>query len=269
MYISTFVRNMVNSLSPTEQKIYSTLYPKRIITTKDVREILKDSHKSADYLTNLREKGYIQKIKKGVYAIVPPNMIGEKDYFPDKFLIAAHLKNKYYLSHHSALELHGIAESVFNTVYITIPNYTPSFTYKGITYKLVSTQHFFGMEQITYNSIIITISDIEKTILDCIRNIHYAGGIEEIVKSISGIPSLNYNKILEYLNRFNGQVLYHKIGFILESINTLSLPKKFFNDLQAHIGKKVYYFDKNKTSTYNKKWKIMVPTKYRELTRIV
>jgi len=259
---------MVNSLSPTEQKIYSTLYPKRIIITNDVRKILKDSHKSADYLTNLREKGYIQKIKQGVYAIVPPNLIGEKDYLPDKFLIAAHLKNTYYLSHHSALELHGIAESVFNTVYITLPNYTPSFEYKGINYHFVSTKHFFGMEQISYNSITIAISDLEKTVLDCIRNIHYTGGIEEIVKSISGIPSLNHYKILEYLKQFNEQVLYHKTGFILESMKELLLPKKFFNDLQKHIGKKVYYFDKNKTSSYNKKWNVMVPIKFKELTRI-
>ena len=262
------MRKKVISLSPTEQKIYSTLYPKRIIITNDVKKILKDSHKSADYLTNLREKGYIQKIKQGVYAVVPPNLIGEKDYLPDKFLIAAHLKNKYYLSHHSALELHGIAESMFNTVYITLPNYASSFEYKGICYNFVSTKHFFGTEQILYNSVTVSISDLEKTVLDCIRNIRYAGGIEEIVKSISGIPSLNHYKILEYLKQFNEQVLYHKTGFILESIKELLLPKKFFNDVQKHIGKKVYYFDKNKNSTYNKKWKVMVPIKFRELTRI-
>ena len=86
---------MVKTLSPTEQKIYSSLYQKRIITTEDVVKILKDSHKSADYITNLREKGFLQKIKQGVYAIIPPNMIGNDDYLPDKFLIAAHLKKNY------------------------------------------------------------------------------------------------------------------------------------------------------------------------------
>jgi len=269
MYISTIMRKLVMSLSPTEQKIYSKLYQKRMIKTSDVVKILGNLHKSADYLTNLREKGYIQKIKKGVYAIVPPNMIGEKDYLPDKFLIASHLKDKYYISHHSALELHGIAESVFNMVYITLPDYASSFEHKGIKYNFVSTKYFFGMEQMIYKSVTITLSDLEKTVLDCIRNIHFAGGIEEMVKSISGVPSLNYNKILEYLKQFNEQILYHKTGFILESMIDLSLPKKFFNELQKHIGEKVYYIDKNKKSIYDKKWKVMVPSNFRELKKIV
>lgn len=262
------MRKVVNTLSPTEQKLYSTLYQKRIITTEDVVKILKELHKSADYITNLREKGFLQKIKQGVYAIVPPNMIGNDTYLPDKFLIAAHLKKKYYISHHSALELHGLAESLFNKVYITLLNYSQSFEYKGITYTFVSTKHFFGIERIAYKSVNISISDLEKTVLDCIRNIHFTGGLEELVKSISGIPSLNYEKILDYLEQFNEQILYHKTGFLLECVKDLSPPKKFLNTLKEHIGKKVYYLDKEKTSAYNKKWNIMVPKNFLELTKI-
>ena len=259
---------MVSTLSPTEQKIYSILYQKRIITTEDVVKILNDSHKSADYITNLREKGFIKKIKQGLYAIVPPNLIGSKKYLIDKFLIAAHLKNKYYISHHSALELHGLAESAFNTVYITLPNYSQPFHYQGITYNFVSTKYFFGIETIIYSSVKIALSDLEKTLVDCIRNIPYSGGLEELAKSLTGIPSLKYDKMLNYLHQFNNQILYHKIGFLFESLEEFSPPKQFLQTIRKKVGRKVYYLDKGKTSIYNKKWNIMVPKNFEELTKV-
>ena len=268
MYISSNVRKMVMSLSPTEQKIYSKLYPKRVINTKDVAQILGDLHKSADYITNLREKGFLQKIRQGVYTIVPPDMIGKK-YLPDKFLVAGNLKEEYYISHHSALELHGLAESIFNKVYITIRNYSRPLQYCDITYEFVSTKYFFGIDELKYKSTRLKVSDVEKTVLDCIRKIKYAGGLDELAKSFLGIPTLNYKKLLDYLKRFDETALYHKTGFILESLDELSPPKDFLNKIKKKVSKKVYYLDRDKASKFNRKWNLMIPKNFEELTRLV
>jgi predicted transcriptional regulator of viral defense system len=262
------VGKMVISLSPTEQKIYSELYPKRVIKTSDVFKILGDSHKSADYITNLRLKGFLQKIKQGVYVIVPPDMI-EKKFIADKFLVAGKLKDEYYISHHSALELHGVAESVFNKVYITIKNYGQSLQYQNIKYDFVSTKYFFGIDEKRYKSTNLFVSDIEKTILDCIRRIKYSGGLEELIKSISSIPSINYDKLWVYLKKFDEGILYHKTGFIFESLEMHSVPIDFMNRIKKNISKKVYYLDKNKASTLNSKWRLMVPKNFVEMIRIV
>jgi len=269
MYISTNVVKMAISLSPTEQKIYSKLYPKRVINTKNVIQILGDPHKSADYITNLRRKGFLQKIRQGVYAIVPPDMIGKK-YFPDKFLIAGNIKRDYCISYHSALELHGLAESIFNTVYITLRDYLQTLEYQGITYDFVSTKYFFGINEIYYKSTKLKVSNIEKTVLDCIRRIEYAGGLEELSKSLSSVPSFNYSKLWDYLKKFDEGILYHKTGFIFESLTEdISPPKDFLNKNNKKIGKKVYYLDKNKTCMLNKRWNLMIPKNFEEMTRIV
>ena len=268
MYISTNMGKMEISLSPTEQKIYSRLYPKRVITTENVVQILGDLHKSADYITNLRRKGFFQKIRRGVYAIVPPDMIGKK-YYPDKFLIASNIKKDYYLSYHSALELHGLAESVFNTVYISLRDYLQPFEYQDITYDFVSTKYFFGMDEIYYKSTKVMVSDIEKTVLDCIRRIEYAGGLEELWKSMSSIPSFNYDKVWDYLKKFNEGILYHKTGFLFESLpEELTPPNDFVHTLNKKLGKKVYYLDKEKPSVLNKRWRLMVPTNFEEMIQI-
>jgi predicted transcriptional regulator of viral defense system len=83
----------------------------------------------------------------------------------------------------------------------------------------------FGIEQIQRGPLKINVSDRERTVLDCIRNIEYAGGIEELTKSISAFPGLNYKKLLEYLDLFKEKSMYHRTGFILDSL-TLNFSKE-------------------------------------------
>lgn len=253
----------VESLSPTEQKVYSQLYSQRVINTEDVIEILDDSHKSADYITNLREKGYLQKIRKGVYAIVPPNLVG-KGFNPDKFLVARKFKDEYYLSYHSALELHGVAQSIYNTVWITTKRQSSSFNYQSVEYSFLTTKFYFGISKIDHQGVSINVSDREKTFLDCVRRTKYAGGLEELLKSLDSFPSLDWDSFLTYLKKFDEFSLYQKTGFILGNIS-LRVPEKVLRKLENQVGDKTYYLDREKDSYYVNKWNLMVPKNFKEL----
>lgn len=255
----------LKALSPTEQIVYSELYPERIVSTESVKEILGDSHKSVDYITNLREKGYFQKIRKGLYQIVPPNLVG-KEIKPDKFLVGSKVREDYYFSYHSALELHGLAQSTYNTVWITTKEQVSPFSYQAINYKFVTTKHFFGFTEINYKGVKIKVSDREKTFLDCVRRIKYAGGLEELMKSLNNVPSLNWDKFVGYLKKFNEKALCQKSGFILEKLD-MRVPDKVLNELKSKVGKKTYYLDKDKSSSFVKKWNLMIPKKFKELMR--
>jgi predicted transcriptional regulator of viral defense system len=46
------------------------------------------------------------RIKKKVYAVIPVEAAG-RAYTPNKYLVAAKLQPRSYLSYHTALELHG------------------------------------------------------------------------------------------------------------------------------------------------------------------
>lgn len=253
----------VESLSPTEQRIYSQLYSQRIITTKDVKGIVGAPHKSANYINNLRRKGYLQKIRKGLHAIVPPKLVGE-EFKPDKFLVASKLKDDYYLAYHSALELHGVAQSAYKTVWISCKNPSPSFSYQGIDYQFVTSKHDFGLTQMQRQNNSLRVSDREKTLLDCIRRPKYAGGWEELVKSIESFPSITSERLLGYLEKFSEQGLYQKTGFVLKNIE-LPIPEETIAKLQSHVGQRTYYIDKDKQSHYVSAWNLMVPDNWGEM----
>lgn len=263
--VTNQAKDGVKSLSPTEQKVYSGLYSKRVITTEDVKEVLGGAHKSADYITNLREKGYLQKIRRGVYVIKPPDMIGE-EYRPDKYPVASKLKEEYFLSYHTALELHGMAQSTYNEVWITVKKGARNFSYKDIDYRFTTTKHYFGIDSKDYQGSTLKVSDREKTLLDCIRRMGRAGGLEELVKSINNYPAVAWDKLLDYLERIDEKKLYQKTGFILEK-TALNPPKDVLEEIKNGVGKKTYYLQENRKSSYNKKWNLMVPENFEELVR--
>ncbi|MFW6041305.1 MAG: type IV toxin-antitoxin system AbiEi family antitoxin domain-containing protein [Thermoplasmatota archaeon] len=253
----------ISSLSPTEQKIYSELYSDRVVTTKDVKKILEKEKIAAEHITNLRKKGYFKKIRRGLYAISPPDMLDQDEIKPDKFLVASKIKDDYYLSHHSALEFHGLAQALHNRVYITSKTSGRSFTYSGIDYKIITTKHLFGFEKDHHLNSTIKVSDREKTILDCIRTPKYAGGWEELMKSLEMIPNINKKTLLRYLQKINEKSLYQKTGFVLENI-VLENFEDISDELLSKVGKRTYYLDKDKESYYVKRWNLMVPKRFKE-----
>ena len=251
----------ISSLSPTEQRIYSELYSQRVVNTKDVKETLEEEKMASEYITNLRKKGFFKKIRKGLYAISPPDMVNQDEIKPDKFLVANKIKDESYLSHHSALEFHGLAQSIYNRIYITSTTYGRSFAYSGIEYKIITTKHFFGVEKTSHLNSTIAVSDREKTILDCIRSPKYAGGWEELLKSLEKIPSIDKETLLIYLQKIDEKYLYQKTGFILDYIKNF---EEISDELLSKVGKRTYYIDKDKESYYVKRWNLMVPKRFKE-----
>lgn len=66
----------------------------------------------------------------------------------------------------------------------------------------------------------IQCSDLEKTIVDCLFNPDYAGGIVEIAKAIyQSKDKIKYDTVLDYVVRFKSQAVLKRLGFLLETLN--------------------------------------------------
>jgi len=66
----------------------------------------------------------------------------------------------------------------------------------------------------------IRISNIEKTIIDCLTFPQYCGGITEIAKGIWIVKDkLDYKTLINYVNRQNKNVVAKRLGYLLELLN--------------------------------------------------
>lgn len=143
-------------------------------------------------LKALTENGRIEKIKNGLYATVN-SLTG--DIFASRFEIASALFENACVAYHSALEFHGLGNQMFSEVQVfTEKRYNP-FMYNGLEYKFFSYTAKGGIMRLEQNAEIV-VTNLERTIVDCIDRIDLAGGLEELVTALNGITHLDEQALL-------------------------------------------------------------------------
>lgn len=254
-------------------KIYKDFYEQRVFSFGDIRKRYKKENTVGSLrimLHNGKINGYIGFIKRGLYYIIPQEFSNEK-YIVDKYLIASKLSPTGILAYHSALELLGVAQSIFNRVFILSGRKIAKFNFQKTTFIGVRGNCSFGQTIIIREGVPIHIADRERTLIDGIDRLKYIGGIEEYLKSIEVFPSVNFQRIIEYLKRYKKQSLYSKVGFILSLFEKKwSLPEDISKKLRLKIKKKVYYLTNvGSKGQLNKEWGLIVPSNLQELLTAV
>ena len=187
-------------------------------------------------LSDMTKRGLLMRIKEGLYYIIPYEQ-DPKTFMPDWHLLSQHLVGdaEYYIGYFSALQIHSLTTQPYLKEQIVVnKQIKPSILFvKEIPFQFIyhNEKHFFGNKKMwidSYNR--VQCSDLEKTIIDCLFKPDYAGGITEIIKAIYKIKDkLNYEKILEYIKRFDSQAVIKRLGFLLE---LLEIKNSFINELQ-------------------------------------
>ena len=243
-------------------KIYKQFKDKQIITLKEIKKQFPEiNHKAA--VKNLLKTGYLQLIKKRIYLNTEFQSV-------DKFLLAKKVVPDGIIGYHSALELHGFAQSSYNTVHIITdkPYNVKPFTAYTIDYKSVKQDTSFGKTNIVRSSEEVSVTDIEKTLIDCIDKLKYAGGFEEYFKSISSISYINEKKIIKYLKKYDKVALHHKVGFMLEYFkDKWHITDYTLKSMLSGISllNTVYLDPANKEIKYNSKWNLYIPKNFEAL----
>ena len=266
-------RNDSQVLSPMEQRVYLIAARSRIITLDDIRDVAPRYATARTVMSRLAKKGYLLRIRPGLYAAIPPESIG-REYRPDRFLIADHAMGSMgAIAFHSALELHGVAHSYFNTVYYLSERSARPFEHQATIYRFVREANLFGTVTISREGVPLRVTDRERTFLDCIRRPEYCGGLEELVKSVGGFSLLNPLRLQDHLRRFGEQSLNQRTGVMLGLVRErLRMPDEFLERLRLSVGGNVYYLlpgMKPGNGRLDKEWNVIVPRNIDEVMRSV
>lgn len=200
------------------------------------------------------KRGYIERVRRDLYVAIS---VETKQPVLSRYQIGSRLAEDAYLSHHSAFEVYGYANQVFYEVYVATKTRFTDFVYNGILYHRIAPQK--NAEINIVNG--VKVSSIEQTVVDSICGMEKIGGLEETIRSILLVPSLNADKLLEALENTNNGFVYQKCGYILEGLNdSLHLPDRFFVECENYISNAKRYLTKEHTGyILHKKWKLFAP----------
>lgn len=213
-------------------KIYKTLGPEStklltdltrnnqvVFSIEDAAIILrKQKSKIREFLRDLTKKGWLHRIEKGKYLVLPLGISPEQPYTEHHFIIASQLIHPYYIGYWSMLNYYGYTEQLSNTVCIASTKRKKEMTIAGVNYKFINLPEYkmFGLVDIAISNVNISVSDREKTIIDCLDHPEYCGGIVEVVKGLWGArEDIDFKKLVGYVEKIGNSAVAKRLGYLL------------------------------------------------------
>ncbi|MGI6136959.1 MAG: type IV toxin-antitoxin system AbiEi family antitoxin domain-containing protein [Christensenellales bacterium] len=235
----------------------SFLLQNSIIRYSDVKSHFTSDVDLQNVIKRLVDKGQLKKIKNGLYAVINPIT---SDIFANRFEIATSLYDDCCVSYHSALEFYGLSNQMYSEVYVTAPRRYNKFEFEGLNYSFFEMKRKAGIVEKEHNSL-IRVTDLERTVIDCIDRIDLAGGIDELIMALNMVTYLDEAKLLAYLEELGKKFLYKKTGFFLQSLDSQHFSDKFFKTCKENMSNRADSIVENNwvPKRFNTGWKLIVP----------
>jgi predicted transcriptional regulator of viral defense system len=189
-------------------------------TFEDAARTSSLSHQSLKVMLSRMEKeGFIERIEKGKYLIIP---LGARKgrYTINEFIIGSQLVKPAVIAYWSALNYHGLTEQIPNMVFIQTTSRKKEQRPEifDVRYRIVrvTKQKFFGFEKVWIDDAAVQITDLEKTVVDCLDKPQYCGGIAEAAKALQG--DLDIEKLKKYAMKIGNSAVIKRLGTLCEKI---------------------------------------------------
>lgn len=178
-----------------------------VFTPRDIRRFLGITDRNTyRILDNLVEKDLAKRLAHGVY------VISETYDERDSYELISQLERASYIGFWSALHFHGLTDQVPRVVFVVVTKQKRPVTVQGQTVRFVriAPDAFFGYDR--YGEAVV--SDPEKTVLDCLRQQEYAGGVRHVAEAIT--DDLDVDRLVRYAERLSSGAVAARVGYLLE-----------------------------------------------------
>lgn len=195
-----------------------------LFSNADVQDIAGLSPKAArNFAAALVHRGVATRLKPGLFILVPYELGRERDYLGNPFVVARELAGDpdYYVSHASAMEVHQMVTQPQLVVYVTSPRSVRPRMILGTEFRFVRCKpdHFFGVtERWATKTEKVRVSDLERTVIDGLKQSEYCGGFTEVAKGFwRRRDDIDPDRLVDYALRLGLGAVIRRLGFLLEA----------------------------------------------------
>ena len=237
-----------------------------IFTKNDVVSYVGNERNAAILLYNYSKKGLIANIRRNLYCVCN---LASKLPEANKMQIASAVTQTACVSFHSAMEYYGFSHQISYEMQIASESKFNDFDFDGIKYCYHKQTISLGVIVPPADSR-IRVTDIERTIIDCINRIDLCGGLEELIRCLQVVSYVDELKLTNYLHAFANKSLYKKVGFLLEHYGKqLHLSANFFllcKEKSRNIT--TYLNEEREKCSFDKQWNLYVPDEIKTFNEI-
>ena len=144
-------------------KYLAALQQKKLFTLQDAEQLTGNLMTAKTLLQSYKKAGYIISIRRNLYAAVD---LASGEPLANRYEIGSSVNHGAFISHHSALEYHGVANQVFYTVTVSSADRFTEFEFGGITYEQYAPKIMSGVIA-PPRMPLVSVTDIDQTVIDC------------------------------------------------------------------------------------------------------
>ena len=221
------------TLGPQAAHVVTVLHERSrvVFRLEDVRDITGLSDASArSFVRKLVERGVATRLKPGLFVLVPFELGRERQYPGNPLVVAREIMNgeDYYLSHATAMEIHGMTTQPQLVVMVSTPTPRRSLTVLGVQFRFVRCQRrrLFGLtEHWVTKQEEVRVSDLERTVIDGLKQPEHCGGLTEVARGLwMRRQDMNVDRLLQYARRIGVGAVVRRLGFLLETYEMATAP---------------------------------------------
>ena len=218
--------------------------------------------------------GHLLRVRRGLFAVIPPGADGET-YPVDPYLVAAKLTRDSVLTHHTALEFHGRAYSVWQQITYSASRPVEKLAFRFHVFqgtrfpealRRLRKAHFDVLTR-DRAGVPVRVASLERTLVDVLDRPQQSGGWEEVWRSLESVEFFNLDKVVEYTLLLDNSTTASKVGFFLDQHReSLMVDERHLQPLREMRPRQPHYLDRNRRGSGNLEtaWNLVIPSEVAE-----
>ncbi|MBW2702681.1 MAG: type IV toxin-antitoxin system AbiEi family antitoxin domain-containing protein, partial [Deltaproteobacteria bacterium] len=178
-------------------------------------------------LSRLCRKGWLQRLKRGLYRVVPLGASSPNPVVEDAWPLAMDLFSPCFISGWSAAEHWDFTEQIFNSISVVTarPQRRSLQVYGGVKFRTrtLQAQRMFGSNKVWFGSRRVEIANPHRLVVDILDLPAFGGGGRhtlDVVRAYLRSQAADLSNLMEYAERYGSGTLFKRLGFIVERFGT-------------------------------------------------
>lgn len=185
-----------------------------------------DRAHTARLLGYLARRGWLSRIRRGLYVAVPLDARQSGEWIGDPWVVAQQIFNPCYIGGWTACEHWDLTEQLFRTVLVVTAQRVRhrDVVMQGTPFHVTvrAERALFGTVTVWRRQVRVTISDPSRTVIDILDDPRLGGGMRTVVDVLHEYMSSDCRNdalLIEYGDRLGNRTVFKRLGYLLEQMD--------------------------------------------------
>ena len=198
---------------------------RRFVSPADVAgELGVDAHVAARKLANWAEKGWLRRVRRGLYIPVPVDAQRPEAWSQDALVVAAAVWSPCYFTGWTSASRWGLTEQVFRTTVVKTAQRVRHAQVRLLDadYLLVHVPEEsmgWGMEVVWQEEVQLRLADPTRTVVDILDAPRIGGGVRTAAEILGAyLDDHDAARLIEYADRLGNRTVFKRLGYLVEAL---------------------------------------------------